>query len=302
MIRLAPLKSLYSFVAVAETGSMTEAARVLNVSHSAVSQAIKALESELNQPLFKRVGRRVILNNAGQKYYRSIAPALEEIVDATNSMRASTSSNRLTLNMINSLALHWWIPRVPSFQAYAPNIDIRISTITGHFSLEVENVDVALIHGDQAEWKDYYCEKLSDDELILVANPELIHKEKNQDVESLLNQFPAVVANNSRRQNDWSIWCKANGIAIPKQQKNLTFTTSAQAVQATIRQLGLFVTHKIFVTDDIKHGLLVELGQATSHPSQGFYFACNKKTLKSEPVLQLRNWLKHEFSNSDYME
>ena len=41
MRKLVPLKSIYAFVAVAESGSMTEAAQILSVSHSAVSQAIK---------------------------------------------------------------------------------------------------------------------------------------------------------------------------------------------------------------------------------------------------------------------
>ena len=160
MRKLIPLKSLYTFVAVAETGSMTEAAQVLSVSHSAVSQAIKSLESQLNQPLFNRVGRSVTLNSAGQKYYRKVAPALEQIVDATESMLVSHNSNRLTLNMINSLALHWWIPRVPTFQAFAPNVDIRISTLTGAFSLEAEGVDVALIHGFQREWQGVLLRKI----------------------------------------------------------------------------------------------------------------------------------------------
>lgn len=73
MRKLAPLKSLYSFVAVAETGSMTLAADALNVSHSAISQAIKSLELQLGQPLFHRVGRQVVLNSAGKRYYQSSA-------------------------------------------------------------------------------------------------------------------------------------------------------------------------------------------------------------------------------------
>ncbi|WP_411020943.1 LysR family transcriptional regulator, partial [Salmonella sp. ZJHZ21_0176] len=67
MKKLVPLKSVYAFVAVAETGSMTEAAHVLYVSHSAVSQAIKSLEQQVNKPLFQRVGRRVVLNAAGKR-------------------------------------------------------------------------------------------------------------------------------------------------------------------------------------------------------------------------------------------
>lgn len=51
MKKLAPLKSIHSFVAVAETGSMTDAALQLNVSHSAVSQAIKSLEHQVGQPV-----------------------------------------------------------------------------------------------------------------------------------------------------------------------------------------------------------------------------------------------------------
>ncbi|EPF2506432.1 LysR substrate-binding domain-containing protein [Vibrio fluvialis] len=297
MRKLIPLKSLYTFVAVAETGSMTEAAQVLNVSHSAVSQAIKSLESQLNQPLFNRVGRSVTLNSAGQKYYRKVAPALEQIVDATESMLVSHNSNRLTLNMINSLALHWWIPRVPTFQAFAPNVDIRISTLTGAFSLEAEGVDVALIHGFQREWQGYYCEKLADDEIVLVCHPELL-SERNMTTEQVLECYPAIVAANPRRQSDWSIWCEANKLPQPKQQKNLTFSTSAQAVQATIRKLGVFVTHRQFVREEIQHGLLMEIGHSTLHPEQAFYFACPKDKLKLESVLLLRKWLKQEFSQA----
>ncbi|MDF4358000.1 LysR family transcriptional regulator, partial [Vibrio parahaemolyticus] len=54
MRKLVPLKSIYAFVAVAESGSMTEAAQLLSVSHSAISQAIKSLESQVNKPLFDR--------------------------------------------------------------------------------------------------------------------------------------------------------------------------------------------------------------------------------------------------------
>lgn len=110
---------------------MTDAARVLYVSHSAVSQAIKSLEQLVNKPLFKRVGRRVVLNAAGKRYYRKVAPALEQVIEATEELARTPNDHRITLNMVNSLAMHWWIPRVPDFQAFAPSLDIRISTLTG---------------------------------------------------------------------------------------------------------------------------------------------------------------------------
>jgi LysR family glycine cleavage system transcriptional activator len=68
------------------------------------------------------------------------------------------------------------------------------------------------------------------------------------------------------------------------------------AVQAASRKLGVFVTHRQFVKDEIKHGMLVEVGNSIKHPKQSFYFACLPEKLKYESVLALRSWLQSEFS------
>lgn len=294
-----PLKSLYAFVAVAETGSMTEAAGVLSVSHSAISQAIKSLESIIGQPLFQRVGRQVQLNSVGQKYYNDIAPALKTIVDATEAVTHQPQSNRITLNMINSLAIHWWVPRVENFQQYAPNADIRLSNLIGPFDLNQEGVDVAIIHGKSDEWEDYYCEKLGDDELLLVCSPDLL--DSSQDIPSaaeLLQRYPAIYAENLRRKQDWSVWCQGNSLPVPKKQNNLSFIASIHAVQAAIRKLGVFVTHRLFVRDEIKHGLLVEIGSPVKNPHLEFFFVCKPEKLRNENVLKLKSWLSKEFNNT----
>ncbi|GEM79235.1 LysR substrate-binding domain-containing protein [Vibrio superstes] len=322
MTKLVPLKSIYAFVAVAETGSMTEAAGILFVSHSAVSQAIKSLESQLNKPLFSRVGRRVVLNADGKRYYRKVAPALEQIVNATQELMRVTNDNRLTLNMVNSLAMHWWIPRVPSFQSFSPTLDVRISTLTGPFDLEREGVDIALVHGVPNEWQDYHCEKLGRDDLVLVCSPLLLKdltlsmKELAKGVSQpqrpnpfnpipieqlkhLLDCQPVIGVINSRRQHDWQVWCDSHDVELPHFQSHLTFNISIQAVQAATRALGILVTHRLFVKDDISHGLLIELGKPVANPHQDFYFVCEKSKLKQESVLKLRSWLQSEFSQSE---
>lgn len=288
-----PLKSLYSFVAVAETGSMTDAAKELSVSHSAVSQAVKALEHQLGQPLFRRVGRNVELNANGRRYYKQVAPALETIVNATQELIGEKQTHRLTLNMVNSLAMHWWIPRVNRINQFAPQLDVRISTLTGQFSLENEGVDVAIIHGKTDEWQDYYCELLAKDELVMVASPELVAPDTT--AQTLLAKYPAIIAANDRRKHDWQVWCDHHQLPVPDSVNNLSFAASVQAVQATIRRLGVFVTHRQFIMDDVEQGLLVEVSEAVSNPHQDFYFACQPNKLKNENVLTLRSWLRSEF-------
>jgi DNA-binding transcriptional LysR family regulator len=298
MNRRPPFKSLYAFVAVAETGSMTEAAGLLSVSHSAISQAVKSLESLIGQPLFQRVGRQVQLNAIGQRYYNDIAPALKAIVAATESVTQQPQSNRITMNMVNSLAIHWWVPRVDNFQQYAPNVDIRLSNLIGSFDLNQEGVDVAIIHGKTDEWEDYYCEKLGDDELLLVCSPELLDScEKTPSAAELLTRYPAIYAENLRRKHDWSVWCERNSLPVPKQNKNLNFIASIHAVQAAIRKLGVLVTHRLFVRDDIKHGMLVEIGTPVNNPHQEFFFVCRPEKLRNENVLTLKSWLSKEFND-----
>ncbi|MEF1305332.1 LysR family transcriptional regulator, partial [Vibrio owensii] len=70
-------------------------------------------------------------------------------------------------------------------------------------------------------------------------------------------------------------------------------------VQATTRRLGLLVTHRLFVKDDIKYGQLVELGQPIINPYQQFYFVCPPHKLKHEAFHLLRSWLRQEFGQSN---
>ena len=141
---------------MAETGSMTDAAQLLSVSHSAVSQSIK-IRIPARAKLFIIAGPLLQANRACSGTNRI---ATEKLIEQQH-------SQRITLNMVNSLVMHWWIPHVDRFNQFAPNIDIRISNLTGRFKMESEGIDVAIIHGNTHDWSDYYCELLAADELVL---------------------------------------------------------------------------------------------------------------------------------------
>jgi LysR family glycine cleavage system transcriptional activator len=63
-----PIASLRSFEAVARLGSVTQAAKELHVTHSAISQQIKVLEDFIGVKLFLRQGRGVHINEEGRLY------------------------------------------------------------------------------------------------------------------------------------------------------------------------------------------------------------------------------------------
>ena len=76
---LPSLSSLRAFAAVAATGSYTQAATALNVSHAAVSQQVKALEERLAVPLVVRDGRGIALTDEGKALARDLATGFAAI-------------------------------------------------------------------------------------------------------------------------------------------------------------------------------------------------------------------------------
>jgi DNA-binding transcriptional LysR family regulator len=76
------LKQIKIFMAVAQLGSITAAAEVLCLTKPAVSMALSELESQLNQALFNRVNKKLIINAQG----RGLLPLVDELLSCSNSI------------------------------------------------------------------------------------------------------------------------------------------------------------------------------------------------------------------------
>lgn len=86
MSQLIDSKQLRSFATLAQTGSFTVAARQLGVTQSAVSHAVKALEREMGCRLLDRVGKSVILNQAGEQFLSRAEKIIKEMSEARNDL------------------------------------------------------------------------------------------------------------------------------------------------------------------------------------------------------------------------
>src|ERR1700743_1437340 len=86
-VRRSALDGVEAFLAVAHHRNFSKAAAELAVTPSAVSQAIRALESRVGAPLFIRTTRSVGLTEAGQRFLSRAKPAFEELVAASEVAR-----------------------------------------------------------------------------------------------------------------------------------------------------------------------------------------------------------------------
>ncbi|MDA0998725.1 MAG: LysR family transcriptional regulator, partial [Proteobacteria bacterium] len=108
-----PMNALRAFEAAARLGSFKAASDELNVTPSAVSHQIGNLENMLGVRLFHRHGRRLLLSDTGDIYWRRVRDGLQRLAAATEGIAAAGArKNILTIVAAPSLAAKWLMPRL----------------------------------------------------------------------------------------------------------------------------------------------------------------------------------------------
>jgi len=122
------LHQLRYFVAVAQTGNFSRAAERCHVSQPSLSQQILKLEHRLGQPLFHRLGRRVVLTDAGRLLLDRASAVLSTVDEAERQLRGGDESDRgrLAVGAIPTIA-PYLLPRVlETFMAHCPRAELLV--------------------------------------------------------------------------------------------------------------------------------------------------------------------------------
>ena len=123
------LEQLRIFVAVAEREHVTAAARELNLTQSAVSNAIAALEERHDVHLFDRVGRGVVLNEAGRSFLPEARAVLARAQAAGNALAdmSALRRGRLAIFASQTIASYWLPAHLVAFHAQHPGVELDVS-------------------------------------------------------------------------------------------------------------------------------------------------------------------------------
>ena len=134
----APLNALRAFEAVVRSGSFAAAAGELHVTQSAISHQIKGLEQWFGAPLFDREGPRPRPLPHAQQLARSLSLGFDSINAACRAARGYSQTRPLVVAAIPSVAVCWLIPRLGSFRAAHPGVEMRIV-----YALHGQEIDFA---------------------------------------------------------------------------------------------------------------------------------------------------------------
>ena len=138
------------FYYVATTLSLSEASKQLFISQSAVSQAIKALEKRLEQPLFIRSTKHVQLTPEGEILLRHVEPAMNLIKRGeAQLMENSSSGAQIRIGASDTICRYFLVPYLEKFHKEFPNAHIKVTNQTSYKCVELLDsgqVDIIVIN------------------------------------------------------------------------------------------------------------------------------------------------------------
>jgi DNA-binding transcriptional LysR family regulator len=170
------LKYFYTFRTVAKEMSFTKAAHVLNYSQSSVSAHIQALEEEFGVPLFERLGKNVVLTDAG----RRMKLGAEKIINCFEEMKSSVPggeipSGTLTIGAHESQCAYRLTPVLSKFRSLYPQVQLIFRPIISdeHIQILIREglLDAAFLLSPHKNSQDLIVEPLIQERILVVSNP-----------------------------------------------------------------------------------------------------------------------------------
>ncbi len=293
--RLVPsLAALVAFEASARLGSFTRAAEELNLTQGAISRQIKLLEDQLGITLFERVRQRIIITEAGAYYAGEIRQTLDRFAAATaQAISFRTAGGILRLGLLPTFGTKWLIPRLPDFFARHRGVTINFSSHIRQVDFQRDFLDAA-VHFGEAEWPGVVLHRLFGEELIPVASPKLIKREKIKKPEDL-NQSTLLVQ--ATRPEAWTNWFERVGLTAVEPPSMLVFEQFAMVLQAAIAELGVALVPKLLVKEEVASGELVELFDQSIIDSKAYFLAYPRERANYPPLVAFRDWLLEQIKN-----
>jgi DNA-binding transcriptional LysR family regulator len=246
------------FVAVAERGSLTQAADQLEMSTAMVSRYIAAIEDWLGARLLHRTTRRVTLTDAGQLALPSCRQLLET-ADDVKQIAGNLSQEprgRLRLTSALSFAESQLAPALVQFQQRYPKIKISLSTTDQGVNLAAEQIDLAVRISNALE-PTLIARRLATCRSVLCASPDYLRQHGSPStVEELSGHRCLVHALVSATQFRFQV-----GGQVVEPIVDVGFTTNETAIlrRAILSGGGIGILPTYYVSEDIQRGDLLPL-------------------------------------------
>jgi LysR family transcriptional regulator, glycine cleavage system transcriptional activator len=234
---------------------MTLAAHDLCLTQSAISRQVRQLETHLGTPLLVRKHRALELTDAGAQLFELAGPWLDHLCEFSQSLAAGARAQPLTITASIGVTSLWLLPRLGSFQAQYPAIDVRVAASNRTLDIAHENIDLAIRYCTAASAPPGAI-RLFGEEVAPVADQDIAAR-AFQDRDSLLDQVFLELDDRARPWLRWSEWLSARGMGDARPKAYLYFNQYDQVIQAAMQGHGVALGRLGLILPLVESGRLV---------------------------------------------
>lgn len=250
---LPSLSSLRAFAAVAELGGFSQAARVLNVTHAAVSQQVRGLEQALDTALVARDGRGMALTAEGQQLAQALLDGFATVAAGVDTLRAGGSDRPVRITLTASFATQWLMPRLKEFWDLYPDIALSLHPDARVVDLRRDGMDLGIRYGN-GDWQGVTARFLAPARMAVAASPDLL-AERTTLSAAEMQEMEWILARDWPEQENY---LKSLGLR-PEALSRTDFVNEELSLAAARQGLGLVVESLALLEGDLEEGRLVLL-------------------------------------------
>lgn len=286
------LQNLRSFIEVYRCFSISDAARNLNLTQPAVSQHIASLETQLDRQLFVRQSRGVKPTGFADDLAAEVGDGLDKAEAALSAMKARSSILSGTVHIAGPAEL--MAEKIAHHLKPLERSGLRVSLKLGgkdslYEMLLAGQVDLAFTASKPLDDRlSYHC--VGVETLVLVASPKLANElGSSDDINTHLCTIPYVAYD-----ADLPLirdWCEVNNIDLKDCRPVMTAPDIRLLRSLVEAHVGWSVIPDYLCNASIKSGELVAIKAPLSNPTNSFYLAWVKASLRHSRVAYTRNTL-----------
>jgi DNA-binding transcriptional LysR family regulator len=267
------LNDLAAFAVVAEEKSFTRAAARLGMSASALSHAIKSLETRVGVRLLARTTRSVSSTEAGERLLRTLQPALEDINNEITALRGlrDKPSGKLRITTFKYAAENVLWPVLPQFLEANPDVQFELTVDSGLIDIVADRYDAGIRFGGVID-KDMVAVRVGAPvKAAVVASPAYLAKRgKPKSPEDLVNHRCIGFRFASGSIFPWNFELNERRMQV-KVNDALVFNDNEMMLEATLADLGIARLYEGLVASHIETGRLVRLLTKWAGPGTHLY-------------------------------
>lgn len=250
------IEAMSMLIEVADTGSLSAAARALNIPVTTLSRKISDLEAALGAKLLVRSTRRIDLTDAGIGYLAAARRIIEQVEEAEREAAGefTVPKGRLVVTAPIQFGQLHVLPVVTDFLARFPQIDIRLLLQDRNLQLVEEHIDMAVRIGRLPD-SSMIATAVGSVRMVTCASPRLIETLGVPQSPQELSRFPAITIETPLSQSAWQFRDPGDrSLLTLSPPPRLSVTTVEAALRAATRDAGVIRLFHYQVADAVKAG------------------------------------------------